>query len=912
MGSRTTLVVQYVCHPVRYIVTISQHPQVSRGRAMDVDQDAPSPGRSASPTAPDPPGGSEDKPFPINRTPPPLPSSRPPSPASLPQEQEQRPLFPIPGGQPAPRPPPHREPVPEDEDVEEGYAEARDNPVQSNIEDIQITNDFIAGLRSATLASSGLDNDTLYRMSHPRQQLPPMDALQRAGTRMFLARGDSSQDNYMDNRAAMMELHPEDEIPTYWQAQKLASSYTGIDAVRTDMCVNSCVAYTGPFTEYADCPECGEPRYDPWQEVRSRKVARRTFSTFPIGPQLQTLYASPDTATLMRHRATRTDTIRQQIVLHGHQSITHFDDIYYANDYLALVNNNTIKADDIVLMFSLDGAQLYQNKGSDCWFFVWVLFDLPPTHRYKKQFVLPGGVISGPKKPKNIESFLYPSLYHLAALQRQGLQIWDAARQIQIRSDPFLYLATADAPGMALLNGLVGHTGRCGCRVYCGQHGYHKPSKPIYYPALLLPDVADDDARARLAGPSSSESDGEQGQGGVQRRGKDQSVHNLSLDSTADIARYARNLLKVESSGSENQYARRRLRTGIARPTIMSGLSRAQKPPRGFGLDLMHLISLNLTDLVISLLRGTLVCEEPDNKATWDFAVFHNAKKTWKDHGALVADATRFLPSSFDRPPRNPTLKISSGYKAWEFLLYVYGLLPGLLRTLQAPVYYRHFCKLVLGVRLLLQRSLPRNILPMAQQCIVEYVEEFEKLYYQRRMDRLHFVRPCLHTLAHIVGEIERTSLCSLYTQWTLENFIGNITREIRQHVTPYANVSERALRRCQVNALRSMIPAFALPEPTARHSLDLGDNYILLSPYESTPELVGTLEVLAMHDLYRRSGIQVDPTDHPIVSRWARLRLPTGQNARTAWKEKALEQRFKSPRRARMAKVCGLAGYMR
>ncbi|KAI0714307.1 hypothetical protein C8T65DRAFT_543183, partial [Cerioporus squamosus] len=70
-------------------------------------------------------------------------------------------------------------------------------------------------------------------------------------------------------------------------------------------------------------------------------------------------------------------------------------------------------------------------------------------------------------KPKNLDSFLFPGLYHLAAIQREGLLIWNAAEQRLVRSNIYLYLATADSPAMAYLNGLVGHNGAHGCRLYC-------------------------------------------------------------------------------------------------------------------------------------------------------------------------------------------------------------------------------------------------------------------------------------------------------------------------------------------------------------------------------------------------------------------------------------------------------------
>ena len=75
-----------------------------------------------------------------------------------------------------------------------------------------------------------------------------------------------------------------------------------------------------------------------------------------------------------------------------------------------------IDEDDIVLMFSIDGAQLYAMKASACWIYIWVLLNLSPTERYKKNWVFVGGFIPGPNNPKNIDLFLFPGLQHLVAL----------------------------------------------------------------------------------------------------------------------------------------------------------------------------------------------------------------------------------------------------------------------------------------------------------------------------------------------------------------------------------------------------------------------------------------------------------------------------------------------------------------
>ncbi|KAF8260002.1 hypothetical protein EI94DRAFT_1706629 [Lactarius quietus] len=69
----------------------------------------------------------------------------------------------------------------------------------------------------------------------------------------------------------------------------------------------------------------------------------------------------------------------------------------------------------------------------------------------------------------------------------------------------------------------------------------------------------------------------------------------------------------------------------------------------------MHIIALNLLDLLLGLWRGTI-----------DFLT----RNTWKVHGLSVAQCRQYFPGLFDCPPRNPAEKINSGYKAWEFLLY--------------------------------------------------------------------------------------------------------------------------------------------------------------------------------------------------------------------------------------------------
>jgi hypothetical protein len=66
----------------------------------------------------------------------------------------------------------------------------------------------------------------------------------------------------------------------------------------------------------------------------------------------------------------------------------------------------------------------------------------------------------------------------------------------------------------------------------------------------------------------------------------------------------------------------------------------------------------------------------------------------------------------------------------------------------------------------------------------MEFVQEYEVLYYQHMESRIHFVRQSVHLLTHIRPETLHTGPLACYAQWTLETTIGNLGREIRQDVT--------------------------------------------------------------------------------------------------------------------------------
>ncbi len=730
----------------------------------------------------------------------------------------------------------------------------------TKLEELCTANAFIQELQNASLDGkhSNLNQEALDHLRNPPTATYTLDEKPelRLAFDIFLASLTASVNVYNTTRASILRCHPEDNLPSYDQMKKVLAKITGVGSLVHPMCRNSCVAFTGPFTDLDLCPKCGEPK-----RCSISGKYYQEFHTMPIGPILQALWRDPQSARRFDYRQSKTREIIQSLRDNA-GILSAYEDFFHGSDYLEQVQNGNITDNDIVLMFSIDGAQLYTHKISDCWIYLWVILDFSPQERYKKDFVIPGGFIPGPKKPKNIDSFLFPGLYHLASLQREGLPIWNSITDQTFSSRLFLGLNTADGPAMAYLNGLVGHHGKFGCRLYCPTPGRHKTNGPHYYPALLKP------MDYNITGCNHSD------------------FSHFSL--TVSHNHYFTNLRHLLQSPNDTQYRKRRLETGIVKPTIFLGLpAHSTLPiPRCFGSDIMHLGTFNLADLFLPLWRGQFDHDPIDLPSDWPWAVLQG--EIWESHGRDVAAATPYLPGSFGHPPRNIAEKMNSGYKAWEWLLYLYGLAPALLHGILPEPYYSHFCKLVRGMRIIQQYHISSSDLVLADNLLRSFAHEFELLYYQRREDRLHFCRQSVHALLHLASEVTRIGppICS--SQWTMERTIGNLGEEIRQPSNPFSNLSQRGLLRCQVNALTAMIPDLRPPKAILpRGALDLGGGYILLRAQDRYSRYMSQMEATALRK-YLRTQYSLVLRDIwvPKVTRWARLLLPNGQISRSKWKE--------------------------
>ncbi|THU92540.1 hypothetical protein K435DRAFT_621224, partial [Dendrothele bispora CBS 962.96] len=83
-------------------------------------------------------------------------------------------------------------------------------------------------------------------------------------------------------------------------------------------------------------------------------------------------------------------------------------------------------------------------------------YNLPPEERFHRENILCVGVIPGPKKPKDFDSFGWPLIQELLKLA-QGVNAFDVKAKALFRLFAYLLYIFGDMPAIAMLMRMKGH-----------------------------------------------------------------------------------------------------------------------------------------------------------------------------------------------------------------------------------------------------------------------------------------------------------------------------------------------------------------------------------------------------------------------------------------------------------------------
>ena len=138
--------------------------------------------------------------------------------------------------------------------------------------------EMIDGIQLACLKDDITNPDLLRSIHEPDWDLPNLDLRTKLSFKMYNVLAGGSQQMYNGVRDAFAHHEPPTVLDSYYIVETKLKSITGIHKIMTDMCLNTCLAYTGPFSKLESCPICQTPRYNKVPSGSKRRGLQRSSS----------------------------------------------------------------------------------------------------------------------------------------------------------------------------------------------------------------------------------------------------------------------------------------------------------------------------------------------------------------------------------------------------------------------------------------------------------------------------------------------------------------------------------------------------------------------------------------------------------------------------------------------------------
>jgi hypothetical protein len=486
-----------------------------------------------------------------------------------------------------------------------------------------------------------------------------------------------------------------------------------------DCCYNNCIAYTGQYTNRTNCPECEAPRCGPTGKSRKR------FVYIPITHRLQLQYRDPVRAGILKdYRLSRLMRPRR------------YGDFFDGNlfhDFHMKELGLFKDPHDIALHVSLDGVQLTNMRHYEVTPVILVNLNLPPEIRYQAQNILTSLIIPGPKKAKDLDSFLQPLVSELLQLDN-GVDAFDSHTNTPFKLRAWATLVTGDGPALASVSGMKapGNAFRP-CRT-CTIEGKSRGGrhKTYYVP---------------------------------------HSTYNFSNPPIRTDVRETIKLVAQSHSSEESKFY------GIARASILLRL-RSVHFNRSFPADIMHGVLQNVVPGLFSLWNRTKLAID-DVRHGNPHEPYYLKDSQLESISNALHDSRGCIPTYLGHAPR----KIKDhyrGYKASEWAAWLQYFGVPLLDQHIGDEHVANFRQLGQFYTLATRHSLTERDVLAVQQLAIEFVRTYERLYYREDSMRLSVCTINVHQLLHFADYIRDCGPACYWWQFVMERYCGIIKPKAR------------------------------------------------------------------------------------------------------------------------------------
>jgi len=458
-----------------------------------------------------------------------------------------------------------------------------------------------------------------------------------------------------------------------------------------DCCVDSCMAFTGPYSELEKCQICGEDRYD------NRGKPHNIFRYLPLIPRLQAFFKSERVINMLQYRQEREPydgTLR---------------DVFDSDHFQELLDT-TVKIDgveyphkigesewDIFVGFTLDGVSLWRGLGSlkarastTCWPLAVIIYSFDPKIRTRLEHVFSLGVIPGPHSPKHINSFIFP--FHAEARRGAiGIPTYNARLDRIFEMHWYPIFGTADMPALAKANGGKGAGAVAPCQK-CPIKGLRDPTKRYGITYYL---------------PHQHPGEGEESQ------------TDYLLDNPKTHQYFKEVWYELTQAATAAEYKRVGQEHGVTCLPLL-GLLPSINIPNSFPYGLMHLLFENLAPNMFSHWTGKFKTLEPD----------HDPYYLDEDTCAIIGQETigcvRTTPSTMIRAMPDIFLH-STKFTAESWAFWITWLAPYLLQNRLPNRHYQHLLLLVDIIKMATSLEITQETLEKLDASTRQWHAEYEE-----------------------------------------------------------------------------------------------------------------------------------------------------------------------------------------
>lgn len=483
---------------------------------------------------------------------------------------------------------------------------------------------------------------------------------------------------------------PELELPSLKVLRRDVEALASITSVTYHCCPNSCICFVGAYGNRQTCHHCGSARF------KANGTPAKLFHYFPIAPQIKAMYAGPTTARQMRYRSAHEDDNFEDE--DGTISDVYDSDLYKRLRESYVVVDGRVHPfkffqdpRDVYLTGMTDGFQLFKKGKHTAWPLLYINNNLAPSIRYKRSNAICVGLIPGPRKPKEHDSFMYVVVQDLAQAAL-GTPAYDAVDDEMFTLRIYGPLKCGDIPAMA--------------SAYTGgkHHGAQHPCRMCPIEGIR---IGEDSTNFQHYLPI------------TRPLGYPPQPYTLSTLPLRTHDEYLRQAKEVDDAPTVAERKRLSQLYGINHTPITAKIPGIEFP-FSFPFEFMHLFE-NTGSNYISLIAGDF------KNLGAGVETFVIPDREWKQIGLITAQANSTIPSSFGR--RIPNVAEDRTYMTAEaHLVWITMYAPILLRhRFREERYYLHWMKFVSIVERCIEFTITTAELEKLRSDIHEWYTEYER-----------------------------------------------------------------------------------------------------------------------------------------------------------------------------------------